>query len=75
MIGLAVGKEQFLNDAIEVMDYMMSINVQDLPPDDPSVPYLVGNRSNLVMAEAPRCRLRRPPFRHRWLSHLVLLCW
>ncbi|KNC50497.1 importin beta-3 [Thecamonas trahens ATCC 50062] len=41
MIGLAVGKELFLNDAIEVMDLMIKIQAQDLPPDDPQTSYFL----------------------------------
>lgn len=42
LIGLAVGREKFINDAGEVMDMLLKTHTEgDLPDDDPQTSYLI----------------------------------
>lgn len=41
LIGIAVGKEVFGQDAKEVMDMMMALQSAELEPDDPQISYLL----------------------------------
>ena len=41
MIGIGVGKERFFDDAVEIMQLMMSIQAQDMSPDDPQARFFM----------------------------------
>ncbi|CAA9994529.1 unnamed protein product [Nesidiocoris tenuis] len=41
LIGLAVGKDKFMNDAMEIMDLLLKTHTEDLPDDDPQTSYLI----------------------------------
>jgi len=41
LIGIAVGKEKFVNDAREVMEHMMRTQTSTLDPDDPQISFLL----------------------------------
>ncbi|CAI4225451.1 unnamed protein product [Auanema sp. JU1783] len=54
LIGLAVGKEKFGNDAVEVMQ-ILSTSMPDLAPDDPQCSYMISGWTRI-------CRVLGPDF-------------
>ncbi len=42
MMGTAVGKEKFAEDAMQLVKLLCETKADDLPDDDPQMPYIYG---------------------------------